>query len=382
MPGPFAHDSLSAVRPLPEGSPSDGDYCNFGTARLVFPFDREDWRDYNRLRFWVRPCIEGARVLHLNVGITSQGEVPVPDLYGREGATAFDLENGSWQECIWEFAAMPRDAVCKLSFYVFCSGHDISAGDQLVYDFRDICLERVENPEHELGWKNSIPGIRLSSAGYWPGGRKTAVATGAGEDFRLTEVETGQTVYAGQVRHVENERGHFDVLDFSECTRPGRYRLEGGNLTAADVLLRDPSEEALWKAVNFLYCQRCGFPVSGRHSACHQDIIARHHGVALSYSGGWHDAGDQSQQSAQTEEITDALFECAKRCKPGSPLYPRLMEEAQWGLDFILRTRFGDGYRATSAGATRYTDGLIGNFDDVAARVHDHAFENFLFAGI
>lgn len=366
----------------PEGSPADGDYCNFGTARLAFSFEREDWRGYGRLRFWVRPYIEGARILHLDVGITSRGEVPVPDPYGREGAAVFDLENGAWQECVWEFAAMPRDAVCKLSFYVFCSGHDVSAGDALAYDFRDAGLERIENPEHELGWENPAPGVRLSTAGYWPEGGKTAIAAGAGNDFRLTDVETGQIVYTGQVRHMENERGRFDVLDFSECTRPGRYRLESGGLPRAGVLLRDPGEEALWKAVNFFYCQRCGFPVPGKHSSCHQDIVARHNGVALSYSGGWHDAGDQSQQSAQTGEIVQALFECAGRCRAGSPLYLRLMEEAQWGLDFILRTRFGDGYRATSAGATRYTDGLIGNFDDVEARVHNHAFENFLFSGV
>ena len=365
-----------------EGSPADGDYCSFGTARLAFSFGREDWRGYNRLRFWVRPYIEGARILHLNAGIVSQGKTPVPDPYGREGATVFDLESGVWQECVWEFAAMPRDAVCRLSFYVFCSGHDVSAGDTLSYDFRDIRLEQIENPEHELGWESSAPGIRLSAAGYWPRGSKTAIAAGAGELFRLTDAVTGGTVYTGRVRHVENERGRFDVLDFSEYDRPGRYRLESGGLHYADVLLNDPSEEALWKAVNFFYCQRCGFPVPGKHSSCHQDIVARHKGVLLSYSGGWHDAGDQSQQSAQTGEIVQALFECAGRCRTGSPLYLRLMEEAQWGLDFILRTRFGDGFRATSAGATRYTDGLMGNFDDVEARVHDHAFENFLFAGI
>ncbi len=175
----------------PKGAPEDGDYCNFGTAGMVFDLEREDWRGFNRLRFWVRPQIHGGRILHLNVSIVNQGAEPVPDPYFREGATVFDLENG-----------------------------------------------------------------------------------------------------------------------------------------------------------------------------------------------GWHDAGDQSQQSAQTGEIVQALFENANRVEKGSMLYLRLMEEAQWGLDFILRTRFGDGFRATSAGATRVTDGLMGNFDDVEARVHDHAFENFLLAGV
>ena len=367
----------------PQGAPEDGDYCNFGTARMAFDLNREDWRGFNRLRFWVRPQIQGARILHLNASIVNQGVVPVPDPDFREGATVFDLENGPWQECIWEFAAMPRDAVTELSFYVFCSGRDVSAGESLCYDFRDIRLEQADDPEHELGWENPAAGIRLSSAGYFPTGQKTAVATDAGETFRLVDADSGQKVFSGPVEHLENRRGRFDVLDFSAFSSPGRYILKSGGLESAAFKIGGGlREEALWKAVNFFYCQRCGFPVPGKHSACHQDVLARHAGVALSCSGGWHDAGDQSQQSAQTGEIVQALFENAGRVEKGSMLYLRLMEEAQWGLDFILRTRFGDGFRATSAGATRITDGLMGNFDDVEARVHDHSFENFLFSGV
>lgn len=58
----------------PEGAPADGDYCNFGTARLVFRLEREDWRDYNRLRFRVKPRILGARILHLNVSVRNRGK--------------------------------------------------------------------------------------------------------------------------------------------------------------------------------------------------------------------------------------------------------------------------------------------------------------------
>lgn len=314
----------------PEGAPEDGDYCNFGTARMVF-----------------------------------------------------DLENGDWQECIWEFAAMPRDAVTQLCFYVFCSGRDVSAGESLCYDFKGICLEQAENPEHELGWENPNPGIRLSSAGYFPCGKKTAVAAGAGGCFQLVDADSGRKVFSGPVERTENPRGRFEVLDFSAVCQPGRYVLKSGDLESPVFEISGGlREEALWKAVNFFYCQRCGFPVPRKHSACHQDILAHHNGMAMSYSGGWHDAGDQSQQSAQTGEVVQALFENANRVEKGSMLYLRLMEEAQWGLDFILRTRFGDGFRATSAGATRITDGLMGNFDDVEARVHDHSFENFLFSGV
>lgn len=367
----------------PEGSPADGDYCNFGTAKLFFGFDREDWQGYDRLRFWVRPHIAGGRVLHLNAGICSQGEIPIPDPYYREGASVFDLKNDVWNECIWEFAAMPRDAVTRLVFYIFCSGRDISAGETLTYEYKDIRLERVDCPEHERGWENPAPGIRLSTVGYWPQGPKTAVGTVDAETFRLVDAQTGETVLTGPVQRVENERGRFSVLDFTGCATPGQYYLQAGEVKSCVFeIAADLGKESLWKVLNFFFCERCGTPVPGKHGTCHQDVLAHHNGVTMTFAGGWHDAGDVSQQAAQTGEAVLAFFENARRCKGDRMLYLRLMEEAQWGLDFILRTRFGDGYRATSAGATRFTDNLMGNFDDVEARVHDHSFENFLFSGI
>lgn len=369
----------------PEGSPVDGDYCNFGTAGFCLDFSvaHQDWRAYNRLSFWVCPHILGARVLHLMVSVQNSGEIQVPDPYFREGTTVFDLKNEEWNQCVWEFAAMPREAVARLTFYVLCSGHDIGAGPDLIYEFRDICLEQAAYPEHEHGWQNPNPGIFLSTAGYWTDGQKTAVAACAADEFRLMDAKTGRAVFGGSVRRVKNERGNFDVLDFSDFTGEGQYCLVSGDIQSPIFeISHDMGVESLWKVLNFFFCQRCGTPVPGRHSTCHQDILASHNGVSLTFSGGWHDAGDTSQQTVQTGEAVQALFENARRCTKRGQLYLRLMEEAQWGLDFILRTRFGDGYRATSAGATRITDNFMGNFDDVAARVHDHSFENFLLSGI
>lgn len=383
-----SEDALTVHAPLrsdqwPVGAASDGDYSNFGTAYLNFEFPAESWERFNRLRFWVRPRIRGARILHLNVGVENHGKITIPDPYMREGATVFDLKNDEWTECIWEFNAMPRDAICKLSFYVFCGGHDISAAKELEYDYRDIRIEQVTNPEHEHGWVNPLPCINLSTVGYWPTGSKTAVGTVTSDTFQLVDAENDIVVFTGNVQQLENERGRFSVLDFSEYSVSGCYYLKAGNQNSCTFeIAEDLASESLWKVINFFYCERCGFPVPGKHSTCHQDILANHNGETISFGGGWHDAGDLSQQAAQTGEVVLAMFENARRCKQDRMLYLRLMEEAQWGLDFILRTRFGDGYRATSAAATRYTDNLMGNFDDIAARVHNHSFENFLFAGI
>lgn len=375
--------------PWPDADPGSVDYRNFGTARLRFSFPAESWEGYHRLRFSVKPQILGGRICHLNLSVFSNGKNPVPDRYFREGATVFDLNNGEWNDCIWEFNAMDRDAVYQLDFYVFRAGHDVCAGEELRYTFKEIRLEQVENPEHEHGWENPTPGIRLSSVGYFPQGAKTAVATTDAREFSVVKLPEGETVFTAEVKSVENPRGRFSVLDFSKLQEPGRYRIKAGKEESCEFEISENlTEESQWKLLNFFFCQRCGFPVAGKHGTCHQDFIAEHNGVKLTFAGGWHDAGDTSQQAAQSAEIVQALFEnalrvkAASRSETGEKLYLRLMEEAQWGLDFILRTRFGDGYRATSAGSTRWTDNLMGNFDDVKCVVHNHSFENFLFSGV
>ena len=94
------------------------------------------------------------------------------------------------------------------------------------------------------------------------------------------------------------------------------------------------------------------------------DIYAKHNGLLLPFCGGWHDAGDMSQQAAQSAETTQVLLQAALSFKEDPMLSERLWEEALWGLEFTLRTRFGDGVRASSLGLIRWTDNKIGSADD------------------
>lgn len=36
------------------------------------------------------------------------------------------------------------------------------------------------------------------------------------------------------------------------------------------------------------------------------------------------------------------------------------MEEALWGMDYVMKTRLGDGYRAQTWGTNLWTDGKVG----------------------
>jgi hypothetical protein len=112
-------------------------------------------------------------------------------------------------------------------------------------------------------------------------------------------------------------------------------------------------------------------------------MFAVHEGDSISYGGGWHDAGDLSQQTLQTGDVAYNLLEAYMNSKDTNPvLAERLLEEALWGLDFILRSRFGDGWRASSMGLLHWTDGVTGTFDDITTvRKQNLAFDNFLLSG-
>lgn len=92
---------------------------------------------------------------------------------------------------------------------------------------------------------------------------------------------------------------------------------------------------------------------------------------------------DLSQQTLQTADVMFALYESAAKVAETDPvLAARLREEALWGLDFVLRSRFGDGYRASSMGLLLWQDGKTDTFDDInTVRVQDVSFDNFLYAG-
>ncbi len=372
----------------PAGASPDGDYTNYGSAQAVFTVTDGDWRGFNRLVFRVRPDCPGLHAPVLNIGLTNEGDVPIPDPYFRDGFHVCNLVNREWNLCIWEFPDLPRDRITTLTFSAYLNGRDVNsrlpAGrDDLTYDFADLAVQRIAEPEPAHGWEVPDGRVSLAVPGYWRDGRKTALLGTSVDSFRLVDAADGAVVFEGPVKQLKNGQGSFHEADFSTFQRQGLYRLEAGELRSHTfTIAENPLHEAVWKVINFLYCERCGHPVSGKHGACHSDLTAEHDGLRMTYAGGWHDAGDVSQQTAQTAEITQALFETAMRLPSTDPLHVRLMEEAEWGLDFILRTRFGDGFRASSAGVTRWSDGLTGNMDDVPVRVHNQAFLNYLCAGV
>jgi len=172
-------------------------------------------------------------------------------------------------------------------------------------------------------------------------------------------------------------------MDFSALQTPGKYILSVGDKRTKPFYIYEANwESALWKTVYFFYQERCGTEVEGIHLPCHLDCFSVHpDGRRVSVGGGWHDAGDLSQGLCNTAESVHAFLDMAAKVEKKDPeLWDRLLEEARWGLQWMMRTRFGDGYRCVWTTIGLWTKNIIGDSDDLTGRAYNDPFENFCAA--
>ncbi|HSH45228.1 MAG TPA: glycoside hydrolase family 9 protein, partial [Longimicrobiales bacterium] len=173
-------------------------------------------------------------------------------------------------------------------------------------------------------------------------------------------------------------------VDFSEVRRPGRYVLRAGDIATEPFRIgSDVWEESTWAALNFFAGERCGHPVPGSHGVCHTDWTATFGDQRIVMNGGWHDAGDLSQGMVNTGEATYALFALAERLRERGEepeLLAAVLDEARWGLDWVLRVRFDGGHRVGFAGNNLWTNGILGDEDDPTAEAKNNPNINYIAA--
>lgn len=359
----------------------------FGTSMASYEVGGKNWEQFNRIRFFIYPNCEGARSIYLNLYLENEGAIKVPDKYEREGFHENNLVNGQWNECFIEMTELPRDKVTKLSFAIEVFGKERTMGDSLKFDIDAVTLEKVANPEVVTGWIPAENRIIHSTTGYGTGSVKSAIVSSniRAEKFQLIDQKTKEVAFEGNIRPEKTQLGNFRTIDFTEFSNRGEYFLRAGDISSKPFYIHpDIWENSAWRILNFIFCERCGYPVPGKHGACHSDLNGIYKGKLFALNGGWHDAADMSEQVMQSAEIVYSLLEMSKRAK--GQLHQRLLEEAEWGIDMILKTRLGDGYRAQTWGTNLWTDGFIGTKDDSTSRrrirIHNRAFENFIFAGV
>ena len=392
--GTWEHQGAFGVLTLSDEKPYKGKYALLLTsptrekpvivpsrpyASAVYKVNNEDWTNWNRITFMVYPDLHGFQVVSLHMRLFNDGEEKVPDSYDRNGKNYQILENGKWNKVYWEIAHLGREKVTGIEIRYRLQGHDFGATEHVRFFFDEVYFEKVD-ADHYEGW-NVQPGeIAYNHAGYVKGYPKTAFTSEAvGQMFYLKNQASGATVKEGVVTAQTTPTGVFQVMDFSDVNTEGAYVLEVGKLKTKPFTIGSFAQvyrSSVIKTINHFYCQRCGFDVPGIHPACHLDFMCEHEGKSIPIHGGWHDAGDLSQGIVNTAEAAYSMMMLAEKLKKTDPaLSGRLLDEAEWGLHWVIRTRFGGGFRAVWNVKDMRTDGIIGNDDDlnISARKDSHA---------
>jgi hypothetical protein len=352
------------------------------TARRSIP--NEDWREYNRLAFWIRTDVSGFPTLTLMVTIANASTASVEEVHRREATHNVTVQPGKWTLVHWEIPHILRDRVTSIAFRPWVNKLLSDPWDRAAYEIRSVELQRVE-ADHYEGW-NVAPGkIAFSHTGYLPSTKKIALAGGLGSaEFEVASATTGQAVLKKKVATVKTRLGDFRVLDFSEIQSPGEYVLRsGGARTRPFRIGRNTWDSTIFKTLEFFYGERCGMRIPGIHDECHRDWRAVLGDKSVVMNGGWHDAGDLSQGLVNTGEATHAMFALAEelRARKHDPeLLVRLSEEAKWGLDWIHKVRFPGGFRIGFASLNIWTNGIIGDQDDRTRAALNNPNVNYIAA--
>ncbi len=329
-------------------------------------FPNEDWTHFNRISLWVYPDVVGAPAISCALVLHNDGKHKLPDSYNEGRHESILLKNHEWNQIVWEIAPLDRDRVTAIDFAYSLPKKFPDPGDRTSLDLDQLELQAVA-ADHVEGWDVAAGKIAFSHSGYTVGTQKSAIASNlSARQFSLVD-QTGQVVFTKAVEEPTTPLGKYQTLDFSEFRQPGTYAIKAGNTLTRPFRIGDDAwRSSIWKAINFMYSERCGTEIPGIHNRCHQDIYTKHGDERIVVNGGYHDAGDLSA-TGHTPAMAYALLSLAdslQRQGDDPVLTSRLFEEARWGLNWVLKTRFGDGYRSTGQLVSYWTDGIMGTADD------------------
>jgi endoglucanase len=212
--------------------------------------------------------------------------------------------------------------------------------------------------------------IRVNQLGYQPADIKVAIALSdepLPAEFHVVDAATGKEAFSGKAKTLSERWGKFDrhaTLDFSAVADGGEYIIQLGPTKSPKVAIaRAAYAELPDQLLEFMRQQRCGYnpwvgevchPFDGRSA---DGPLAP--GTYVDARGGWHDAGDQlkylltssnataqmllayqlgtdtiAKNGAKTSRFADRFNELGQ---PGPNGIADLLDEARWGLDWMLR---------------------------------------------
>ncbi|HWB28829.1 MAG TPA: glycoside hydrolase family 9 protein [Chitinophagaceae bacterium] len=215
------------------------------------------------------------------------------------------------------------------------------------------CLMMLNTPAQTV--------IRINQLGYAPAGVKVAV-WGSKNDvaitsFQLVNAYTGRVVFTGMAGKNFGSYGPFKNtyrLNFSAFKQRGEYYIKAGKITSPVFeIAEDVYNGAADFCLRYMRQQRSGFNPF-LDDSCHTHDGYTLYGpmpdsTHIDVVGGWHDASDYLQYATTSANATyhllaayrdfPAVFGDAKQANglDGKNGLPDVLDEAKWGLDWLLK---------------------------------------------
>ena len=224
--------------------------------------------------------------------------------------------------------------------------------------------------------------IRINQLGYTPGGTKVAVWCSkehpgslreAINNWQLVDARTGKTVLSCKKGKEFGVYGPFNKtrrLNFSAFTKPGHYYIQAGGIKSPEFEIGDNVYQgAADFCLRYLRQQRSGFNPFLKDS-CHTHDGYTLYGpmpdsTHIDVTGGWHDASDYLQYATTSANATyhllmayrdfPTVFKDEKQANglDGSNNLADILDEAKWGLDWLLKMYPKPGWMFNQLGDDR-----------------------------
>lgn len=241
------------------------------------------------------------------------------------------------------------------------------------------CFLSFSKKEEQNSW------IRINYLGYKPGGVKVAVwcskKNQSLKSFQLVNATNNKVVFNGKAGKAFGTYGPFVQtyrLNFSSFKKPGSYFLQTGAIRSPQFTIgENVYDGAADFCLRYMRQQRSGFNPFLKDS-CHTHdgyiLYGEKAGIKdsthIDVVGGWHDASDYLQYATTSANATYHLL-MAYRDFPqefkdeklangldGKNGMADVLDEAKWGLDWLLKMHPRDDWMFNQVGDDRDHQGM------------------------
>lgn len=203
--------------------------------------------------------------------------------------------------------------------------------------------------------------VRINQLGYFPGASKVAVLVSKEEihftGFDICEALTGEVVFRSKEIKPYGTYAPFSSsyrLNFSKFKKTGSYFIQCGKVKSPVFKISNNIYNSTADfLLNYMRQQRCGYNPFLKDSCHTRDGFIIYHpaldSTYLNVIGGWHDASDYLQYvTTSANAVYQMLFAYQQNPKsfsdkydkdgnPGANGIPDILDEAKWGLDWLVK---------------------------------------------